>query len=70
MPLWAWRSGAWLQDQLTDPTTERTFDKLFGTELYSCAAVQAATGWQPRVALEDVVDALVSGSASKGKLGS
>ncbi len=74
MPLWAWRSGAWLQDQLAGATTERTFDKLFGTELYSCAAVQVATGWQPRVALEDVVDALVGGLASKlastGKPGS
>jgi nucleoside-diphosphate-sugar epimerase len=70
MPLWAWRSGAWLQDQLTGATTERTFDKLFGTEIYSCAAVQVATGWQPRVALENVVDALVGGLASKGKPGS
>ena len=70
MPVWAWRSGAWLQDRRSGAGTERTFDKLFNTELYSCAAVQAATGWQPRVALEDVVDVLVGGLASNGKPGS
>ncbi len=34
---------------------ESTYDKLFGTELYSNAAVLAQTAWQPRIRLEDVI---------------
>lgn len=70
MPVWAWRTAAWLQDKLVAPSAERTFDKLFGTELYSCAAVRAATGWRPRVALEDVVDMLAGGAVSNGNAAS
>lgn len=59
-PLWVWRIGGWLLDRRSGPTAERTVDKLFGTELYSSAAVQVATGWHPRVGLEDVVGRLAS----------
>lgn len=55
IPLWCWRAGAWFLDLLKRSTTERTFDKLFGTELYSSAAVQAATSWRPRIQLQDIV---------------
>ena len=37
-----------------------TYEKLFGTELYSSAAVLADTNWTPRVMLEHVIEDIAS----------
>jgi nucleoside-diphosphate-sugar epimerase len=55
LPRWAWRVGAGLLDLASGRRVESTYDKLFGTELYSNAAVLAHTAWQPRIRLEDVI---------------
>jgi len=60
LPLWAWRGASLALDLFSAPAAEHTFDKLFGTELYSSAAVQAATGWRPRVRLEDVIGSMAA----------
>jgi len=60
LPLWGWRSAAFALDLLSPPAAEHTFDKLFGTDLYSSAAVQAATGWRPSVRLEDVIRSMAA----------
>ena len=36
-----------------------TYEKLFGTELYSNAAVLADTDWRPRVTLEHVIEDMI-----------
>jgi UDP-glucose 4-epimerase len=55
LPLWAWRLSARLLDGFPMRSGEATYDKLFGTEVYSNAAVLAETDWRPRVRLEDVI---------------
>jgi nucleoside-diphosphate-sugar epimerase len=52
LPAWAWRLGTSLLDRLRSGPGEPTWDKLFGTELYSNQAVLAATGWRPTLTLE------------------
>ena len=53
-PVWVWRAAARAADLLR-PGPEPTWHKLFGSERYSNAAVKDATGWQPQLALEDVL---------------
>ena len=55
LPRWAWRAGAWLLDMAYGRRGESTYDKLFGSEQYSNAAVLRDTDWQPRIRLEDVI---------------
>ena len=47
--------GARLLDIATNQREKSTYEKLFGTELYSNAAVLADTQWRPQTRLEDVV---------------
>jgi nucleoside-diphosphate-sugar epimerase len=60
LPRWGWRLGARLLDIASRRHGESTYDKLFGTELYSNAAVVAETRWRPRIRLEDVIAEMVS----------
>jgi UDP-glucose 4-epimerase len=55
LPLWAWYTAAFLRDKGIRGSGETTFEKLFGTELYCGAAVQAALSWQPQLTLADVM---------------
>ena len=50
-PTWAWRLGCTVLDGLGN-NVEPAWQRLFGTELYSSAAVQADTAWRPRETLE------------------
>lgn len=59
LPLPVWRLAAALVDRMTASGGESTFNKLFGTELYSNAALLAATGWRPRCTLGDVIADMV-----------
>ena len=59
LPRWVWRVGAWVLDTASGRHEESTYDKLFGTERYSNAAVLRDTEWQPRIRLEDVIGQIV-----------
>ncbi|MDG1943645.1 MAG: NAD-dependent epimerase/dehydratase family protein [Halioglobus sp.] len=60
LPAWGWQLGTWLLDFAAPQSAESFHDKIFGTELYSSAALLAATTWRPKVRLEDVIGQLVS----------
>ena len=55
LPRWCWLAGARLRDLVRASPGSTTADKLFGSERYSNAALLAATGWRPRLTLEDVL---------------
>lgn len=55
LPLPLWRLLASLWDVLQRNRGEATFDKLFGAERYSNAALLAATGWHPRRTLGEII---------------
>lgn len=63
LPRWGWRLAAALLDHGRAAPGESTFDKLFGTELYSNRAVLAATDWRPRTRLQDVATELMVAQA-------
>lgn len=52
LPAPGWRLAAAVLDLCTGKRGESTYDKLFGTELYSAAALMQATGWRPAVRFE------------------
>jgi nucleoside-diphosphate-sugar epimerase len=53
LPAWGWRIGAGLIDLGRSGGTVSTYERLFGTELYSSAALTLATGWQPGQRLDE-----------------
>ncbi|CAA0125408.1 N-acetyl-alpha-D-glucosaminyl-diphospho-ditrans, octacis-undecaprenol 4-epimerase [Halioglobus japonicus] len=55
LPHRVWQWGAWLLDALARRSRQTTYDKLFGTELYSNAAVIHATAWRPVITLADTM---------------
>ena len=60
LPHWAWWLGAQVLDMASGQQSGSTYEKLFGTELYSNAAVLADTDWRPRVTLEHVIEDIIS----------
>lgn len=60
LPHWLWRLGASLSDIVLRRSGESTYDKLFGTEIYSNAAVVKNTGWRPCMKLEDAMTQIVA----------
>ena len=59
LPGWGWRLAAALMDLSRARRGDPMYDKLFGTEVYSNAAVCAAMRWRPQGRLQDVVAAMV-----------
>lgn len=59
LPVWGWKLAAALVDLLTAGGDESTWDKLFGSELYSSAAVSAAMQWRAEGRLEAAVQQMV-----------
>ena len=59
LPHWAWWLGAQVLDMTSGQKSGSTYEKLFGTELYSNAAVLADTDWRPRVTLEHVIEDMI-----------
>jgi UDP-glucose 4-epimerase len=55
LPRWAWWAGARLTDLAFGRSGEGRYEKLFGTELYSNAAVRSATDWRPQSKLQDAI---------------
>ena len=60
LPHWAWWLGTQVLDIASGKQSGSTYEKLFGTELYSNAAVLAATDWRPRVTLEHAIEGIIS----------
>ena len=60
MPMWAWRLAAFMADGLRRKGVDSTYDKLFGTEVYSNAALLQDFEWRPKQCLADVVAAMVN----------
>mgnify|MGYP001609309534 CR=1 FL=1 len=61
LPRWAWWLAARALDGLGRHPAGATYDRLFGFECYSNAAVVRATGWQPRTSLEEQVGKMITG---------
>ena len=59
LPAWGWRLGSNLLDWLRPRDATPTYERLFGTELYSNAALLAATNWRPHCRIEEAAAALV-----------
>ena len=59
LPEWAWRLAATVIDWRPGRTGDSTFDKLFGTELYSNKAVLEATRWRPQGRFAEVAQILM-----------
>ena len=55
LPGWAWKAGAWVLDVAARRPDESTYNKLFGSEMYSNAVLLEKTEWRPRARLEDVI---------------
>jgi nucleoside-diphosphate-sugar epimerase len=66
LPRWAWHFGSRLVDIIAGRGGEPTYEKLFGTALYSNAAVLKDTGWQPRIRLEQVIGQLEMRGSDRG----
>lgn len=66
LPEAGWRLAAALLDLRRGRQGESTFDKLFGTELYSNRAVLAATSWRPRLRLQDLAPGMMSPQGDRG----
>jgi UDP-N-acetyl-alpha-D-quinovosamine dehydrogenase len=60
LPPWGWRLAAALLDTVSARSGEPTYSKLFACELYSNAAVLAATDWRPRRTLADGIAELAA----------
>jgi len=60
LPLWVWRLAAFLADGLRNRGADSTFLKLFGTELYSSAALMRDMPWQPQLELADVMPQIMA----------
>lgn len=65
LPRWAWLVAARVLDVLSGQPHGSIYFRLFGTEIYSNAAVLAQTRWRPRVGLEDVI-ADIAGAGGSG----
>ena len=55
LPLWGWRMIAVVLDRLSGQSRGSSYEKMFGTELYSSQALATATGWTPQYKLEQVL---------------
>lgn len=47
LPLWLWRVALGAMDVVMRRQQDATYEKLFGTEVYSNQALREATGWDP-----------------------
>ena len=60
LPLWGWRFAAYLADGLYNRGADSIFIKLFGTELYSSAALLQDLPWKPQLQLSDLASEIMS----------
>jgi UDP-glucose 4-epimerase len=65
LPLPVWRAGCLLLDlRRSSRAVQSSYDKLFGSELYSSAALLQAVDWRPNLKIEDVMPEMVAGALS------
>jgi nucleoside-diphosphate-sugar epimerase len=62
LPLWGWKLAAYLADGLYSRGADSTYLKLFGTELYSSAALLRDMPWKPQLQLSDLASEMMSTS--------
>ncbi|MBE9539604.1 MAG: NAD-dependent epimerase/dehydratase family protein [Proteobacteria bacterium] len=67
LPVWLWRVGAYLADIRRGPGEGSTFDKIFGVELYSSAALVRELPWQPEFELADIVAEIMAAPVEKSQ---
>jgi UDP-glucose 4-epimerase len=60
LPLAGWRLACALLDLRAGESRGTSFEKLFGTELYSNAELVAQTQWRPELQLEDEIPAMLA----------
>jgi nucleoside-diphosphate-sugar epimerase len=60
LPFWGWKVAAYLADGLYSRGADSTFAKLFGTELYSSAALLQELPWKPQLQLSDLASEIMS----------
>lgn len=65
LPDWGWKFATFLADGLRNRGADSTFQKLFGTELYSSAAIMRELSWQPQFELEDIVSEIMAAPDEK-----
>ena len=65
LPVLGWRLAAALLDLRSGGAGESTFEKLFGTELYSNAFVLASTSWRPQLHLQDLAADMMAPTEGK-----
>lgn len=65
LPRWGWQLLASTLDAISGRRGDSTYEKLFGTELYSNAAVEAATGWRPQIKLEQAIAQIAMGDSGR-----
>jgi len=59
LPILGWRLAAYMADGLYSRGADSTFLKLFGTELYSSAALLQDIPWKPQVQLSDLASEIM-----------
>ena len=62
LPLWAWRFASFMVDGMRNRGADSTFQKLFGTELYSSAALRRDLPWRPELKFSDAAPRIMSDS--------
>lgn len=60
LPLWGWKFAAYLADGFYSRGADSMFLKLFGTELYSSAALLQDLPWKPELQLSDLAGEIMS----------
>ena len=65
LPMWGWRFITSLVDGLRSNTGDSSFSKMFGTELYSNAAIVEAIAWRPQLQLSDLVSEMMASPGEK-----
>lgn len=63
VPLWAWRLAALAVDGIRRSNIESSYDKLFGTELYSNTALLRDHDWRPKLELADAMGDMMNPSS-------
>jgi len=69
IPLAGWRLVCALRDVLARPADGSTFEKVFGTEQYSAAALKRDMNWAPATTLADIAGDIMSAESQTARSG-
>ena len=65
LPLWVWKVAAFVADGMRHRGVNSRFNKLFGTELYSNAAITGELFWRPHLELADNMPEIMASAKDK-----